>query len=102
MTPLPRLLLIAVALPLPASEIPTNEARISRVTVYGDRAEVVRHFSTKLTAGEHTLVFDTLPGDTDLSSVRINGKGSFSLVEIRAETIQTLEIPDAQIGRAHV
>jgi uncharacterized protein (TIGR02231 family) len=99
MTPLPRLLLIAVALPLPASEIPTNEARISRVTVYGDRAEVVRHFSTKLTAGEHTLVFDTLPGDTDLSSVRINGQGSFSLVEIRAETIQTLEIPDAQVRK---
>lgn len=99
MRPLPLLLLAGLSSSLAANELPTTDAKISRVTVYSDRAEVVRHFATTLPTGEHTLVFDALPGDTDLSSVRVNGQGSFSLVDIRAETIQTLEVPDAQVRK---
>lgn len=97
MSPLPRLLLATFALPLLAAEVPTTEAKIARVTVYADRAEVVRRFATTLPAGEHALVFDALPGETDLSSVRVTGQGSFSLIDIRAETIQTLEVPDDKV-----
>lgn len=97
MRPLPRLLLASLTLNLAAAEIPTTGAKIARVTVYADRAEVVRRFATTLPAGEHALVFDALPGETDLSSVRVNGQGSFSLVDIRAETIQTLEVTDTQV-----
>jgi len=97
MSPLPRLLLATLSLPLLSAEVPTTEAKIARVTVYADRAEVVRRFAATLPAGEHTLVFDSLPGDTDLSSVRATGQGAFSLVDIRTETIQTLEVPDAQV-----
>lgn len=97
MRPLPRLLLASLTLNLAAAEIPTTGAKIARVTVYADRAEVVRRFATTLPAGEHALVFDALPGETDLSSVRVNGQGSFSLIDIRAETIQTLEVTDTQV-----
>lgn len=99
MRPLPRLLLatLALNLNLAAAEVPTTGAKIARVTVYADRAEVVRRFATTLPAGEHALVFDALPGETDLSSVRVNGQGSFSLIDIRAETIQTLEVTDTQV-----
>lgn len=97
MRPLPRLLLASLTLNLAAAEVPTTGAKIARVTVYADRAEVVRRFATTLPAGEHALVFDALPGETDLSSVRVNGQGSFSLVDIRAETIQTLEVTDTQV-----
>lgn len=97
MRPLPCLLLASLTLNLAAAEVPTTGAKIARVTVYADRAEVVRRFATTLPAGEHALVFDALPGETDLSSVRVNGQGSFSLVDIRAETIQTLEVTDTQV-----
>ena len=97
MRPLPCLLLASLTLNLASAEIPTTGAKIARVTVYADRAEVVRRFATTLPAGEHALVFDALPGETDLSSVRVNGQGSFSLVDIRAETIQTLEVTDTQV-----
>lgn len=97
MRPLPRLLLASLTLNLAAAEVPTTGAKIARVTVYADRAEVVRRFATTLPAGEHALVFDALPGETDLSSVRVNGQGSFSLIDIRAETIQTLEVTDTQV-----
>lgn len=97
MRPLPRLLLASLTLNLASAEIPTTGAKIARVTVYADRAEVVRRFATTLPAGEHALVFDALPGETDLSSVRVNGQGSFSLIDIRAETIQTLEVTDTQV-----
>jgi len=97
MRSLPCLLLASLTLNLAAAEVPTTGAKIARVTVYADRAEVVRRFATTLPAGEHALVFDALPGETDLSSVRVTGQGSFSLVDIRAETIQTLEVTDAQV-----
>lgn len=97
MRSLPRLLLATLTLNLAAAEVPTTGAKIARVTVYADRAEVVRRFATTLPAGEHALVFDALPGETDLSSVRVNGQGSFSLIDIRAETIQTLEVTDTQV-----
>lgn len=97
MRSLPCLLLASLTLNLMAAEVPTTGAKIARVTVYADRAEVVRRFATTLPAGEHALVFDALPGETDLSSVRVNGQGSFSLIDIRAETIQTLEVTDTQV-----
>ena len=97
MRSLPCLLLASLTLNLMAAEVPTTGAKIARVTVYADRAEVVRRFATTLPAGEHALVFDALPGETDLSSVRVTGQGSFSLIDIRAETIQTLEVTDTQV-----
>ena len=97
MRSLPCLLLASLTLNLAAAEVPTTGAKIARVTVYADRAEVVRRFATTLPAGEHALVFDALPGETDLSSVRVTGQGSFSLIDIRAETIQTLEVTDTQV-----
>lgn len=97
MRSLPCLLLASLTLNLMAAEVPTTGAKIARVTVYADRAEVVRRFATTLPAGEHALVFDALPGETDLSSARVTGQGSFSLIDIRAETIQTLEVTDTQV-----
>ena len=97
MRSLPCLLLTSLTLHLAAAEVPTTGAKVARVTVYADRAEVVRRFATTLPAGEHALVFDALPGETDLSSVRVTGQGSFSLIDIRAETIQALEVTDTQV-----
>ncbi len=82
---------------LVAAEIKTPTARINTVTVYADRAEVVRQLRIALEPGEHTLVFDDLPGSTDLSNVRVNGRGAFTLVDIRTESVQLREAANAQV-----
>ena len=80
-----------------AQTLSTDTAKISEVTVYSDRAEVVKHLEGNLQAGEHVLNFDNLPGSADLSSVRVQGKGDFALIDIKAETIQTTDTADTRL-----
>lgn len=89
--------LLAFAATLGAAEIRTDDAPITQVTVYADRAEVVRTFKGRLEAGEQTLVFDQLPGATLLNLLRVEGRGTFTLVDIRPETVQTKEVANAQV-----
>ncbi len=89
--------LFAVGTLLASARAEDAAAKITRVTVYADRAEVVRHLETKLAPGEHTLVFDDLPGGTDLSSVRVDGRGAFTLIDIRAESVQTAEVENSAV-----
>lgn len=90
-------LLAALTLSAAAADIPTTTAKVHTVTVYGDRAEVVRHLTATIEAGDHTLTFENLPGATDLSSVRVDGKGAFTLIDIRGERIQTKEVADERV-----
>lgn len=90
-------LLAALTLSVAAADIPTTTAKVHTVTVYGDRAEVVRHLTATVEAGDHTLTFENLPGATDLSSVRVDGKGAFTLIDIRGERIQTKEVADERV-----
>ena len=80
-----------------AQTLSTDTAKISEVTVYSDRAEVVKHLEGNLEAGEHVLSFENLPGSADLSTVRVQGKGEFALIDIRAEAIQTTNTADARL-----
>ena len=90
-------LLAALTLSVAAADIPTTAAKVHTVTVFGDRAEVVRHLTATIEAGDHTLTFENLPGATDLSSVRVDGKGAFTLIDIRGERIQTKEVADERV-----
>lgn len=90
-------LLALITASLYADNLSPAQAKISEVTVYGDRAEVVRHLEGNLEAGSQTLVFENLPNSVDLKSVRVQGKGDFTLVDIRAETIQTTELTDSRL-----
>ena len=92
----PALTLLAAISMLNAAEL-KPDAAISAVTVYADRAEVTRHAKVRLEAGTHVLTFDNLPAATDLNSVRANGTGAFTLVDIRGETIQTVDIPNEKV-----
>jgi len=80
-----------------AQTLSTDTAKISEVTVYSDRAEVVKHLEGNLEAGEHVLSFENLPGSADLSTVRVQGKGDFALIDIRAEAIQTTDTADTRL-----
>jgi uncharacterized protein (TIGR02231 family) len=80
-----------------AQTLSTDTAKISEVTVYSDRAEVVKYLEGNLEAGEHVLSFENLPGSADLSTVRVQGKGDFALIDIRAEAIQTTDTADTRL-----
>jgi uncharacterized protein (TIGR02231 family) len=80
-----------------AQTLSTDNAKISEVTVYSDRAEVVKHLEGNLEAGEHVLSFENLPRSANLSTVRVQGKGDFALIDIRAEAIQTTDTADTRL-----
>ena len=80
-----------------AQTLSVDTAKIAEVTVYSDRAEVVKHLEGNLEAGEHVLNFDNLPGSADLDSVRVQGKGDFALIDIKAETVQTTDTADTRL-----
>jgi len=90
------LLLVASFLSAQAAEIPAD-GRITAVTVYADRAEVVREAGLRLAAGEQTVVFDNLPGGIDLGSLRAEGSGNFTLVDIRPDVVQTAEVANPKV-----
>jgi uncharacterized protein (TIGR02231 family) len=82
---------------LSAAEITTEAAKITQVTVYADRAEVVRQLKVNLPAGEQTLIFDHLPNNTDLDAIKVEGRGDFTLIDIRTETVQTKEVTNEKV-----
>ncbi|MEO5952121.1 MAG: mucoidy inhibitor MuiA family protein, partial [Chloroflexia bacterium] len=56
--------------------MPTIETRISDVTVYVDRARIVRKGSIHLAAGEQTITIEKLPTTLQDDSVRAAGRGA--------------------------
>jgi len=89
--------LLCFAAVLGAAEVPTPDAKPREVTVYADRAEVVRIFQGTLAAGDQSLLFDNLPANVDFSSIRVDGTGAFTLVDIRPETVQVKEVANEAI-----
>jgi uncharacterized protein (TIGR02231 family) len=88
---------LCFAAALGAADVPTPDAKPREVTVYADRAEVVRIFKGDLATGEQSLLFDNLPANVDFSSIRVEGTGAFTLIDIRAETIQVKEVANEAI-----
>ena len=90
------LLLAASLVTAHAADITVNST-IRSVTVYADRAEVTREATFNLEAGEHTLVFESLPTAIDLNSLRAEGTGAFTLLDIRPETLQTIDVEPGKV-----
>jgi uncharacterized protein (TIGR02231 family) len=88
---------LCFAAALGAAEVKTTDAKPREVTVYADRAEVVRVFKGDLAAGEQSLLFDNLPANVDFSSIRVDGTGAFTLIDIRPETVQVKEVANEAI-----
>jgi uncharacterized protein (TIGR02231 family) len=61
----------------------TVAAKVTAVTVFTDRAQVVRTCSETLQAGEHELVFDNLPQSVERTSLAMEGSGSGTLREVK-------------------
>ena len=61
--------------PVMAAEIEAP-SKIDAVTVYPQGAEVTRVTTVDVAAGDHTLVFNNLPGDLDAQSLRVEPKSA--------------------------
>jgi uncharacterized protein (TIGR02231 family) len=88
---------LCFATALGAAEVKTPDAKPREVTVYADRAEVVRIFKGDLAAGDQSLLFDDLPANVDFASIRVEGTGTFTLIDIRPETVQVKEVANEAI-----
>jgi uncharacterized protein (TIGR02231 family) len=78
-------LVLALAAPARAADIAAAPV-LTDVTVYPDRARVVRAAVVTLPAGESTVVFAGLPPATVASSVRVEGEGDTPLAITSVET----------------
>lgn len=61
--------------PVRAEVVGAQSERIAEVTVYPDRAEVVREATVRLPAGASTVEFRDIPPGIDADSLRVSGKG---------------------------
>ena len=64
-----------VPLAVPAATIEAKSARVVEVTVYPDRAEVVREATFEVPAGASTVEFRDIPVAAELDSLRVAAKG---------------------------
>lgn len=69
------LLATTAATPALAAELDAR-SMVDAVTVFPRGAEVTRLAPLQIVAGEHTLVFDGLPGDLDPTTIRVEGDGA--------------------------
>jgi len=74
------------------------DSRIDRVTVYPDRAGVVRLSTLNLPAGEHSILFEGLPIGIDPASFRSSARGprGTMVLGLTHETVAHLDAPQAR------
>lgn len=67
---------------------------VDAVTVFPSGAEVTRLATQALAAGDHTLIFDNLPGDLQAETIRVEGT-SDGKVEIASVDSRVVAVPSA-------
>lgn len=88
-----------------AAVIPARDAKVVQVTLFADRAEVVREARVDLPAGENTVEFAGLPFDIDPDSFRAAARGvavTLGAVTIRPEAGEPAESPEFIAARGQV
>ncbi len=101
------LLTASTVSPARAAVVPATGAKIVRVTVYPDRAEVVREVEVKLPAGASQIQFDNVPANVEGDSLRVSGRGvaaTIGAVEVRqvahdAEVSAEFKAADAEVKK---
>ena len=92
-------ILVTTALtPAFAAEIPAL-SRIDAVTVFPSGAEVTRIADAKLEAGEHSLIFDSLPGDLQTETIRVEGT-SGGAIEIGSVDSKLVYLPSTTLDES--
>jgi len=85
------LLATTAATPAFAADI-AAQSKVDAVTVFPSGAEVTRAAEARIEAGEHTLIFDQLPGDLMPETIRVEGL-SDAKVEIGSVDSRVVHVP---------
>jgi uncharacterized protein (TIGR02231 family) len=88
-----------------AAVIPASDAKIVEVTLYRDRAEVVREATVDLPVGASTVEFSGIPFGIDPDSVRVSAEGvpsTLGAVEIQDFAEQPRETEEWKAARDEV
>ena len=75
------------------------QSKIDAVTVFPSGAEVTRIAEQKFEAGDHTLVFENLPGDLQAETIRVEGSSNGS-IEIGSVDSKTVTVPTGDTDAA--
>ena len=89
------LLATTAATPVFAADIPAL-SKVDAVTVFPSGAEVTRVAEAKIEAGEHTLIFDQLPGDLMPETIRVEGV-SDGKIEIGSVDSKLIYVPSTDV-----
>ncbi len=73
-------------------------SQIDAVTVFPTGADVMRQAEVQMTAGEHQLVLENLPGDIDAKSIRVAGGGGAG-IEIGSVDSKVIPLKSEQVDR---
>ncbi|MGQ9618229.1 MAG: mucoidy inhibitor MuiA family protein [Candidatus Aminicenantia bacterium] len=83
--------------PLLTDDIPVGSS-INSVTVYSDRAEVLRDETLRLKPGFHSIIFEKLPATLIPNSVRVYGTGTASVkllgIEVEDQFYESPSLPE--------
>ena len=71
-------------------------SKISEVTVFTDRAQVMRTADVKVAKGEQTFLFDRLPEAVEPNSIRVDGTCPLILRDVRLKTEHFADVPDKE------
>nr|PZN55380.1 MAG: mucoidy inhibitor-like protein [Bacteroidota bacterium] len=75
--------LLAVAFTAKAQTVTEVESKIREVTVFLNRAQVVREIKTRVNPGETNLVIGGLPASLDPQSIQVSGSGNAIILGIQ-------------------
>src|SRR5690606_5597745 len=78
------LILVLIGL-MPSAEAQTEkqvDSKISRVTVFLNRAQVTRELKTRVEAGRTNLILSGLTANLDQQSIQVSGKGAITILGI--------------------
>ena len=74
------------------------QSMIKSVTVFNDRALVIRNSKNELKKGISSLTFDNLPSNIDRNSIQVNGYGNATILDVATKEVKFLDIAQTEIS----
>lgn len=84
------------SIPAKAAEEIRADAKITKVTVYSDRALVTRTAVVSVRPGEVRILFTQLPSRFEKNSIQVTGTGHAVLKDVTFETVHLPDVVDAR------
>lgn len=79
---------------LMAAAVLTASSQVTEVTVYNDRAQVVRTAELEVEQGINSVVFEDLPQAIDARGIQVVGAGDATVLDVRFKKVNRDEVDD--------